>query len=482
MRTAILTLSLLFSGFLTIAQDYHHWSEHFGTRATLLGGAATSGLGDNATVYYNPAAMAFVEDPSISISVNAYRLRFLNLKNALGEGLDLKSTQFSTFPNLIAGITTFKKAPAIRLGYSVLTRRFYANKFDFLHQANYDILSGTAGQEIFVGSYNLNHRMNEYWAGFGVSWRPTKSFSMGFSHFGIYRDVKYSNSHATYVMPEDGTFGDVPNVSTNVTFNYWNVKGIFKPSIALSLDNFKFGMSVTTPSFNIMGRASVYRDYSILNFDELLGFDVSIIDRADKVKAIHKEEGSIAFGVSWKLGRRSWLHWTNETYFGGQFYHIFNPEQRPSTFPTTFSDSTLSTFFGGENFLSYGEETVPITNIGIGFESRFNDRWEMYLGMRTDFLYNERPYYTYSTIGVESSKWHILHLSYGMVHTTKKGKRYTAGIEYGVAPKRPYYHILDYTTPSVNNGLIGNGSANGIASQHSFKIVFGVVLMNKDKT
>jgi len=124
----ILTSTLLFS------QDYHQWSEQFGARASLLGGAATAGLGDNGTVYYNPAAVSFVEHPSMSISVNAYRVRRLYLKNALGEGINLKHAQFNTMPNLIAGIIDLPKHERLRLGYAVITRRKYDSKFDYLHE------------------------------------------------------------------------------------------------------------------------------------------------------------------------------------------------------------------------------------------------------------------------------------------------------------------------------------------------------------
>lgn len=464
------------------SQDYHHWSEHFGARASLLGGAATSGLGDNATVYYNPAAMAFVENPSLSISVNAYRLRRLKIENGLGQGLDLKATQFSTMPNLIAGITEFKKPKRVRLGYAVLSRRSYTNKFDMLHQANYDILSSTAGDEIFVGSYNLYHQLNEFWAGFGVSLQLSESFSIGFSHMGIYRDVKYSNAHSTSILPADGSLGAVPSVSTTATFNYWNVKGVFKPSIALSLDNFKFGITLTTPTFNILGRANVYRDYSIVNFNELIGTDLVFIDRADAVKAKHREHGALAFGVSWRLGKKAWLHVTNETFFGGKQYMIFDPDQRPSIYPPGLADTIPQDYFGGQNFLALAEQTTAVTNLGIGLEAKIANHWEMYTGMRTDFMYNERPYYTYTTIGIESSKWHILHFSLGFVNHTKKGKRYTVGLEYGWVPRRRYYHILDYTTPSVSNGLVGEGSADGFAQQHSFKMLLEIIIgKNKKK-
>lgn len=478
MKITFFILCLITSTSL-FSQDYHQWSEHFGARASLLGGAATAGLGDNATVYYNAAAMSFVEHPSMSISVNAYRIRNLKLTNALGDGIDLKNTQFSTAPNLIAGIVELKKRKRLRLGYAVITRRAYSGKFDNLFQSKKDILSSTVGDEIFVASYNLHHQLSEYWAGFGLSYRLSDSWSIGLAHYGIYRDVKYSNSHATSVLPQDGSLGDVASISTNVTFNYWNVKGVFKPSIALSVDNFKFGIAATLPSFNMLGKANIYRDYSIINMDELIGTDVTFIDRADGVKAIHKENGSLAIGVSWKLGKKAWLHFTNESFFGGKYYLIFNPEQSPSVYPTIISDSTTFRYFGDQNFLAFGEETEARTNIGIGLEAKIAKRLDIYLGARTDFLYNERPYYEFDRIGVESSKWNLYHFSLGLVHLNKKDKKYTVGIEYAFTPKQEYYHIINFNTPSVNNGLIGDGGTGAYADQYSFKLLLEIEIGTK---
>ncbi len=472
----LIPLLFLFYVMKLSAQDYHHWSEHFGARASLLGGAATAGLGDNATAYYNAAAMSFVQKPSISISVNAYRIRKLKIKNALGDGIDLKSTQHSTTPNLIAGIVDLKKTPKLRLGYAVITRRNYNSKLDYLHQASYDILSVTEGNEIFVAGYNLHHQLNEYWGGIAVSYQLSEGLSVGLSHYGIYRDVKYSNSHSMFVLPEDGSTGDVSSVETNVTFNYWNVKGIFKPSIALNVENFKFGMALTTPSFNMFGRAKVYRDYSIINLDEEIGTDVKFIDRAEDQKVVHKENGALAIGVSWKLGQKGWLHFTNETFFGGKYYKLFDPQQVPSVYPTYIADTTILRYFGDQNFLAYGEETVARTNVGIGLELKVAKQWEMYMGARTDFLFNENPYYIFSKIGVESSKWNLYHFSFGLVNTTKSNKRYTVGLEYGLTPKRNFYRVIDYTKPRVDNGLVGDPGVNAYAEQFSFKLLFEIVI------
>lgn len=478
----LLTISVFCLFFSSKAQDYHHWSEHFGARASLLGGAATSGLGDNATVYYNPAAMSFVKNPSLSITVNAYRVRHLKMRNALGSGIDLKGTQLSTAPNLIAGILSLGKKKKVRLGYGVISRRNFTAKYDYLHEGSYEISGATAGPEQFIGAYNLFHSLTEYWGGFGLSYQITEGFSVGFAHYGIYRDVKYSNAYEMSVLPNDGSTGTVSSVSTNVSFNYWNVKGIFKPSIALHVANFKFGATLTTPSFNILGKANVYRDYSIRGLNQLIGTDITFIDRAEKQKVTHKEHGSLAIGCSWKLGNSSWLHFTHETFFPGKYYFVFDPDQSPNTYPSAIDDSTTLSFFGDQNFLAFGEQTKALTNFGLGFETQFNKAWGLYLGMRTDFLYNAQPYYLFNTIGVEASKWNLYHGSLGIVHETKKHKKYTIGIECGFTPRQDYYNIADFTTPRLDNGLVGDGDSGANGSQISGKVLLEIVIGKKDES
>ena len=181
--TLFFFLNLLF---YATAQDYHHWSEQFGARASFLGGASAAGLGDNATVFYNAAAMSFVENTALSISVNAYRISNIQLKNALGKGYHLKETQLSTMPNLIAGIYKAKKHPKVRLGYAVITRRNFSSKYDYLFQGYREVMSSTNGPESFVGGYNQNHSLQEYWAGVSLSLKVSKHFSIGLSHFGGY--------------------------------------------------------------------------------------------------------------------------------------------------------------------------------------------------------------------------------------------------------------------------------------------------------
>ncbi len=461
MKTNLIFAILLFSG-VVFSQDYHHWSEHFGARASLLGGAATSGLGDNATTYYNAASMAFVENPSMSISVNAYRMRFLKVENALGEGFDLSESSFSTMPNLIAGIMTFDKHPRFRLGYSVLTRRSFSSKFDFLSERDDEILPQFVGPERWVYAYNLNHRLMEYWAGFALSYQLRPGFSIGLSHYGIYRDVKYNRSYSISILPQDFSGLEVYEFSNVHSFNYYNVKGVFKPSIALNVENFKFGLAYTTPSFNMFGNAKAFREISYINWKDIspeVTFDIQIVDRIDKIKARHKEYGSLAFGVSWKLGKRAWLHFTNETFFGGTEYFIFDADEKPSIYPDVFTEEQLENLIlGDQNFLSLTEQTEARTNIGMGLEAKVAKRWDLYLGARTDFLYNEvaGDRYEEQVMYIESSRWQLYHFSLGLGYLTKKNKRYTVGLEYGMAGMNALKNI------------VGNSSSN------SFKLLLEI--------
>ncbi len=435
---SLLALLVALTSTFVYTQDYHQWSEHFGARASLLGGAATAGLGDNATTYYNPAAMAFVEDPSLSISVNAYRVRMLRIENAFGKGLDMNETEFSTMPNLIAGILEFKKAKKLWLGYSVITRRAFNQKFDFLYEIDSEVLPQFDGEERLVYSYNLQHQLMEYWAGISLSYQLTDGFAIGLSHHGIYRDVKFGHTQGVSILPQDYSGSEVYQYSNVQSFNYYNVKGLFKPSIALDVGNFKFGLAFTTPTFNMFGRAKAYREISYINFASIsneIDIDVKLVDRIDGIKVRHKENGALAFGVSWKLGKRGWLHFTNETFFGGKRYYIFDADEKPSIYPDAFSDEVLEDeILGGQNFLSLTEKTHARTNIGIGLETVLTKRWEMYLGARTDFLYNEIPETQTNVMRIESSKWNLVHFSLGLVHITKKNKRFTVGVEYGSAP------------------------------------------------
>lgn len=470
----IISTFIVLAGFTAIGQDYHYWSEHFGTRASLLGGAATSGLGDNASVYYNAASMAFVTDPNLSITVNAYKVRTAKVREALGKGLDIKETQLATFPSLIAGIIEPKNNDRWKFGYSVNTKTSFSSSYDYLHQAEYEVLDSMAGPENYVASYNFHHDILEYWAGGGVSFRLTDAMSIGLAHYGIYKSVKYANNIDVSALPMDPSSGDIANVNSAIDFNYWNIKGVFKPSIAFSWPKSKLGITLTTPSFNILGKANVYRQFSIINLDEHIATDITFVDRREKVDTRHVFPGSLAIGVSKKLGTKSWVHFTNEFFFGQSYYLLFDPPNPVNTYPSVISDSVTLEVFGNQNFLTYGEQYHPFINFGLGFERQVNDRTGLMFGARTDFNYNARPYYIFQHMSIEASKWHLYHFSFGVSHQTRRNKTLTLGIDYSMTPGRKFHQYVNFTNPNSDNLLVGDRQPAASTVQHGFKIILGI--------
>ena len=100
----ILIVSIFGNEFLVKAQDDHYWSQQYGAESTLLGGAMVGGANDNSAVYYNPGALAFITNPSLSIDANVYRMDKTLISDGAGNGLNLNSAQISIYPQIISGM------------------------------------------------------------------------------------------------------------------------------------------------------------------------------------------------------------------------------------------------------------------------------------------------------------------------------------------------------------------------------------------
>ncbi|HQH26133.1 MAG TPA: hypothetical protein PLP17_01945 [Oligoflexia bacterium] len=89
----------------TLAQDHNYWNNQFGSRSALMGGAVVGGVRDTSAVFYNPGALGFIDNQSLSVSANALRVERSVIENGAGDGRDLDSDTLSVVPLLISGIT-----------------------------------------------------------------------------------------------------------------------------------------------------------------------------------------------------------------------------------------------------------------------------------------------------------------------------------------------------------------------------------------
>ena len=68
---AVILILVVFGTSRVLAQEMNYNTFQVGSRSALMGGAVV-GVRDTSATFYNPGALGFVENPSISVSANAF--------------------------------------------------------------------------------------------------------------------------------------------------------------------------------------------------------------------------------------------------------------------------------------------------------------------------------------------------------------------------------------------------------------------------
>lgn len=473
---SLLGLSLL--PFISSGQDNHYWNDQFGIKATALGGAAVGGLDDYSMVYYNAAAMTLVEKRALSFSLSAYQIRKFKQQNSLGPKQDLQSTEFSVVPNMIAGIMVPKRFKKWHAGYMLMSKNVHNSKLNSFHSGKYDAIDAP-GEEKFLSKYAQEIRNIEYWVGFGISYDVNKHFSVGLTHMGGFKGVRYYNDYSVTVLPQDTSSSQDTRFSSNISFNYWDVKAMFKPSILLHYPKFRVGFAATLPTFHIVGRGTFFREFYTLNLDGagLLPVDISIASKSTRNKVQVKNPASFSLGVALQLSQKIWLNVTTETFLQQKYYLIHDDPTTAERYPEFISDSTIETLFGGQKFLSYGEGARPVTNLGIGFDFQISKKASVQFGGHTDFNYNRNPVYLFTQQHIQSSQYNRLVFALGGNMDLQGGKKAALVLEFGFSLPKTTDYVIDFTTPNADrNGLMGDGGTGVETQSYTFRLMLQLTL------
>ncbi len=151
-------------------QDTHYWTQQYGSRSALMGGAVVGGTKDNASIVYNPASLGFIDTGSISINASAYQVQNIRIQNAVGQKADFKSSSLGSVPLLLSGMVK-TKYPLWKIGYAVV----HPVAFNFRATARldgfYPIVNDTLspGNEEFIGQESIISDISEITVAVGVA-------------------------------------------------------------------------------------------------------------------------------------------------------------------------------------------------------------------------------------------------------------------------------------------------------------------------
>jgi len=450
------------------AQDFHYWSQQYGAESTLLGGAMVGGVSDNSAVYYNPGAIAFIANPSLSIDANVYRIDKILISDGAGDGVNLNSAQISIYPQIISGMVNLPNNDRIKLSYALLTR----NHNNVLMNTRYtgksnvsDPVDPAATYTSFAGAYDYVNQLDEQWLGLGAGYKISEKAGIGMTLFGSYRGQSYQLTNYVREVNYSDPFYNYGTVTNDEAVKYYSVRLLAKFGLSYLSGNWKFGLTVATPSVGLFGNGSVQRENSdivVSENDSDMAGNFIIMDENSDEKADYRHPLSIAGGIDYQTTRTR-LVLSAEFFAGIKSYYVMKPGSEPFVYPPAYLDSA-SVKPMIDSYLYVKNGAKPVLNMAIGLNQVIYKRINLLLGASTDFSCYDNSSGSnelMSGFGI----WDIYHLSSGLSYHKDK-HTVTLGCSYSFTPSQsiPPYTIINQTPDFTDKALL---------TSHSWSVVLG---------
>ncbi|MEE9312257.1 MAG: hypothetical protein V3V10_07565 [Planctomycetota bacterium] len=409
MSKALLILLMISVSALT-AQDNHYWTQQAGTRSSLMGGQVLGSVNDSSATYYNPGRLGYIKNENLRISADGYQIAGFTIANGAGEGLDLESSQFDIVSIASGGVFLFDGLPNHAFSYQVMTRQFFDANVSARHQSRLNIIDDTrsAGDETYIGTFNFNSDIEEYWAGIGWGYAINEHLGVGVSHFGVLRFDEFSFDTGTRAVSGDGT---VRGLDNSVGSDYWNARTLFKFGLAANYEGWHFGLTVTTASLSLFGSSTVRRQSTVFGIDDDGdGNETNFEANAHQVGLpnTYKSPWSFAFGVDWHFD--NWIiasAW--EWFLPVGKYTVIEAVDQPFLQGIPPVDTA-------KDFLSVTDGKRGVLNFGLAADVQLNEEWHFMWSLRLDaagdYLYEGDEL----TLGL--STWDLVHLTVGVTWLT----------------------------------------------------------------
>ena len=402
---------LLFFPFTVYAQGGHYWTESFGTRSMLLNGVVIGSVEDLGAVYYNPARISQLSSPAFVISGQVYEYKNTNIKNGLGDGINVQHSDFGGGPSLVSGTFKLKFLEGHHFAYAFLTRTQADNTFNFSINKFGDFIKSFPGEEYFSGEISSTAKLKDEWIGLSWSYPINEKISIGFSGFysGLDREVFLKLQLQAY-QPDSANTGMYIEKRA-YSFKTSGVLG--KLGVSWQDEKYSIGLTVTTPKLQAFGSGTTNYETFLAGVDTTgngVTDDVYVIDSQEDLTVSRHSPWAIGIGGGIKMGR-SILHLSAEWFSAVPLYKILESE-------TFIAQST-----GTEIQQTVVEDLNSVLNYGLGLEVFVNDKISVFGSFATDFSASsgdsERFSELKNVVNNTTFRADIYHMGFGMDIKTK---------------------------------------------------------------
>lgn len=411
LRTYLLLVLTLTSASV-IGQSAHYWTESFGTRSMLLNGVVVGSVEDLGAVYYNPARLSQFESPAFVISGQVYELNSITIKNGLGDGLDLKESEFSGGPSLVSGTFKLNFLEGHHFAYAFLSRSRSNNSFSFSVDEFGDYVKAFPGDEYFSGEITSNNKRNDEWMGLSWSYPISDNLSVGAT--GFYSNFERSSQIRIQLQAYSLDSAQTGMYIENRAYSYNSQSMLGKIGVSWAKENYSLGLTVTTPKLQGKGLGNTKYETFLAGIDTTgngITDDIYIINNQLDLDITHKSPWSIAVGAGIKLGKRSLLHISSEWFSAIPNYTILQ------------SDEFIGQSTGETLQIVVKDDLISTINYGLGLEVFINTNLSLFGSFATDFAPVEGDTRRLSeftgVINDNTFKADIFHLGFGVDIKTK---------------------------------------------------------------
>jgi hypothetical protein len=377
----LVVLSLLVLASWAAGQDSHYWTNQYGSRATLLGGAVIGSVLDLSGTYYNPGGMSLIEKPQTIMAANVLRYPRVTLAGAERGSVPLNRYSPGPAPILLAGTIRLHGLRHHWFGYSYVARQSVKLGLSSSLAGTADILPASAGPEDYVTQFKLDEKLSETWLGLTWSYRISSHVGIGVTQYLAYRTQQGFAQELAEVLNEGLSLGVALG---SRQYSFYHFRMLWKIGLACDFKAFTWGLTLTTPSLAIGGRGST-------------GVDSSL-------------SGLAAAGVTFKI-RKVKLYGSAEWFAGVRPYTVVDA----APFAAQSTGEILS--------LDVTQELSPVLNWGVGVEWFYSSRFKGYASFTTDFSAKKPGTKT----NLALTDWDILHLVTGGEFMIKKSS-FTVGV------------------------------------------------------
>jgi hypothetical protein len=288
-----------------LAQDAHYWNNQYGTRAQLLGGLVVGSFVDLSATFYNPGAVAAVDQPRLLLGTNAWEVVDITGERITGADVDASSTRLRTAPSMFAISLPIKGLGKNEFTFSTLTRYNFDLEAEASQITSREDLESGKEQTARAAELISDIQLSESW--FGLSWAYPVHERIGIGAT-TYLAVRSQRSRNSATDSRVNPTGEGSTTIFTDELDYSQLRLLWKLGVAVDLTPLTLGLTITTPGVQLSGSGLSFVERSVNNVVPEGGGDPVtelIANRQDDRPANYESPLSVAGGAAYRVNRTS---------------------------------------------------------------------------------------------------------------------------------------------------------------------------------